>query len=106
MRHLIKPLTLAAGIVVLVAACAETSTAPNGADATRSSVANSAVKFWDVGASASETARLADVALDASLSRLYAGIHYRFDFEAGLALGRAVAAKAEAAKLDEVAVLP
>jgi membrane-associated phospholipid phosphatase len=54
----------------------------------------------------SETARVDSVALEASLSRLYAGIHYRFDFEAGLALGRAVAAKAEAAKLDEVAVLP
>jgi len=54
----------------------------------------------------SETARLRDVALEASLSRLYAGIHYRFDFEAGLALGNAVAAKAEAANLDEVAVLP
>jgi hypothetical protein len=37
---------------------------------------------------------------------LYAGIHYRFDFEAGLALGRAVAAKAEATNLNEVAVLP
>jgi hypothetical protein len=46
------------------------------------------------------------VALEASLSRLYAGIHYRFDFVAGLALGRAVAAKAEAANLDKVAPLP
>jgi membrane-associated phospholipid phosphatase len=46
------------------------------------------------------------MALEASLSRLYAGIHYRFDMEAGLALGRAVAAKALAADLDEVAVLP
>jgi membrane-associated phospholipid phosphatase len=54
----------------------------------------------------SETARVDSVALEASLSRLYAGIHYRFDFEAGLAVGRAVAAKAEAANLDEVAVLP
>jgi hypothetical protein len=36
-------------------------------------------------------ARLEDVALEASLSRLYAGIHYRFDMEAGLALGRGVA---------------
>lgn len=53
-----------------------------------------------------ERARLAHVAQEASLSRLYAGIHYRFDMNAGLALGREVAAKAEAAKLDEVAVLP
>ena len=54
----------------------------------------------------SETARVDSVALEASLSRLYAGIHYRFDFEAGLALGRAVAAKVEAANLRDVAALP
>jgi membrane-associated phospholipid phosphatase len=54
----------------------------------------------------SEASRLAGVAQEASLSRLYAGIHYRFDMEAGLALGRAVAAKAIAADLDEVALLP
>lgn len=54
----------------------------------------------------SETARVEAVALEASLSRLYAGIHYRFDMEAGLALGRAVAAKAMAADLATVAVLP
>jgi membrane-associated phospholipid phosphatase len=53
-----------------------------------------------------QTDRLEATALEASLSRLYAGIHYRFDFEAGLALGRAVAAKAVAANLDAVAVLP
>jgi membrane-associated phospholipid phosphatase len=52
----------------------------------------------------SEAGRLAAVAEESSLSRLYAGIHYRFDMEAGLALGRAVAAKALAADLDEVAV--
>jgi hypothetical protein len=46
------------------------------------------------------------VALQASLSRLYAGIHYRFDMEAGLALGRAVAARALAADLSTVAPLP
>jgi membrane-associated phospholipid phosphatase len=45
----------------------------------------------------SETARLARVAEEASLSRLYGGIHYRFDMQAGLALGAAVAAKAVAA---------
>ena len=49
---------------------------------------------------------LAAVALEASLSRLYAGIHYRFDMEAGLALGRAVAARALAADLSTVARLP
>jgi hypothetical protein len=53
-----------------------------------------------------ERRRLAEVALEASLSRLYAGIHYRFDMEAGLALGRAAARKALRADLDEVAVLP
>jgi hypothetical protein len=52
----------------------------------------------------SEARRLAAVAEESSLSRLYAGIHYRFDMEAGLALGRAVAAKAVVADLDGVAV--
>src|SRR5688500_1123146 len=52
----------------------------------------------------SEAAALATVAQEASLSRLYAGIHYRFDMDAGLALGGAVAAKALAAELDGVAV--
>ena len=54
----------------------------------------------------SETERLTAFADEASLSRLYAGIHFRFDMEAGLALGRAVAAKALAADLDHVAVMP
>ncbi|HET8635100.1 MAG TPA: vanadium-dependent haloperoxidase [Gemmatimonadales bacterium] len=53
-----------------------------------------------------ERERVDAMALEASLSRLYAGIHYRFDMEAGLALGRAVAAKAMAADLSKVAVLP
>jgi membrane-associated phospholipid phosphatase len=52
----------------------------------------------------SEARRLAAVAEESSLSRLYAGIHYRFDMEAGLALGQAVAAKALRADLAEVAV--
>jgi membrane-associated phospholipid phosphatase len=52
----------------------------------------------------SEAGRLAATAEESSLSRLYAGIHYRFDMEAGLALGRAVAAKALGADLREVAV--
>jgi len=51
----------------------------------------------------SERARLDAVAQEASLSRLYAGIHYRFDFEAGLALGRSAAALALTANLDHVA---
>ena len=51
----------------------------------------------------SEGARLAAVAQEASLSRLYAGIHYRFDFETGLALGRGAAALALAADLDQIA---
>src|SRR5690348_7264903 len=51
----------------------------------------------------SEGARVAAVAQEASLSRLYAGIHYRFDFEAGLELGRRAAALALAADLDQVA---
>ncbi len=51
-----------------------------------------------------ERDRLAAMAEEASLSRLYAGIHYRFDMVAGLALGRAAAAKAMAADLDEVAI--
>jgi hypothetical protein len=54
----------------------------------------------------SERDRLAEVAEEASLSRLYAGIHYRFDMTVGLALGRAAAARALAADLDEVAGLP
>jgi len=51
----------------------------------------------------SERARVAAVAQEASLSRLYAGIHYRFDFETGLELGRRAAALALAADLDQVA---
>ena len=54
----------------------------------------------------SERARLDAVAEEASLSRLYAGIHYRFDMEAGRALGRAVAAIALAANIDGPGSLP
>jgi membrane-associated phospholipid phosphatase len=53
-----------------------------------------------------ERDRLDAAAVEASLSRLYGGIHYRFDMDAGLALGRAVAEEAMAADLDGVAVLP
>src|SRR6266536_5464809 len=51
----------------------------------------------------SEGARMAAVAQEASLSRLYAGINYRFDMVAGLELGRRAAALALAADLDQVA---
>jgi hypothetical protein len=51
----------------------------------------------------SERARLEAMAQEASLSRLYAGIHYRFDMVAGLALGRSAAALALAANLDHIA---
>jgi membrane-associated phospholipid phosphatase len=36
-----------------------------------------------------ERRKLAEVANEASTSRFYAGLHYRFDGDAGLALGRA-----------------
>ena len=52
----------------------------------------------------SERPMLEALAQEASLSRLYAGIHYRFDMEAGLELGRRAAAKALAADLSQVAV--
>jgi len=52
----------------------------------------------------SERDRLDAVADEASLSRLYAGIHYRFDMVAGLAVGRAAAAKAVTADLAAVAI--
>ena len=39
----------------------------------------------------SESRRLDDLAEQAALSRVYGGIHYRFDGEAGLSLGRTVA---------------
>ena len=51
----------------------------------------------------SEGARMEAVAQEASLSRLYAGIHYRFDMVAGLELGRRAAALALVADLDQVA---
>lgn len=54
----------------------------------------------------SERDRLEQTAQEASESRLYAGLHYRFDKEAGLTLGRAAAAKALAADLSTVAPLP
>ena len=52
----------------------------------------------------SERSRLEQIADEASLSRLYAGIHYRFDMAAGLALGRAAAGKALSANLAAIAI--
>jgi hypothetical protein len=43
-----------------------------------------------------ERQRLDALAEEAGLSRLYGGIHYRFDLEAGMQLGREVAAWARA----------
>ena len=53
-----------------------------------------------------ETKRLEEIAEEAAISRLYGGIHYRFDKDAGMALGRATAAKAMAADLASVPVVP
>lgn len=53
-----------------------------------------------------ERKRLDQIAEEAAVSRLYGGIHYRFDKDAGMALGRAAAAKALAADLATVAPLP
>ena len=53
-----------------------------------------------------ERKRLEQIAEEAAVSRLYGGIHYRFDKDAGFALGRAAAAKALAADLETVAPLP
>lgn len=52
-----------------------------------------------------DAARLEAVALEASLSRLYAGIHFRFDMDAGRALGRQVAELALSSNLNLVAPL-
>jgi hypothetical protein len=54
----------------------------------------------------SQAASLEATALEASLSRVYGGIHYRFDAEAGLSLGRGVAGAALAADLAAIAPLP
>jgi hypothetical protein len=54
----------------------------------------------------SQAASLEATALEASLSRVYGGIHYRFDAEAGRSLGRGVAGAALAADLAAIAPLP
>jgi membrane-associated phospholipid phosphatase len=53
-----------------------------------------------------ERDRVEALAAEASISRVYAGIHYSFDVTAGLGLGRAVAAKAARMDLDQVAQVP
>ncbi len=53
-----------------------------------------------------EASDLDAMSQEASLSRLYGGIHYRFDMDAGIALGRKVARKALRTNLDDVAVMP
>jgi membrane-associated phospholipid phosphatase len=54
----------------------------------------------------SERSRLEALADEAGMSRVIAGIHYLFDCEAGVALGRAVAAKAAAADLSAISLVP
>ena len=53
-----------------------------------------------------EADALTAMAEEAGMSRVYGGIHYFFDSQAGLALGRAVAAKAVATDPSTVGVLP
>lgn len=59
MRHRIKSLTLAGGLLILAVGCAETNTAPSGTETGRSEIANAAVKFWEAGATVAwnQTAR-------------------------------------------------
>jgi hypothetical protein len=48
----------------------------------------------------SERPRLENIITTAGLSRMYAGIHYRFDIEAGQTIGRRAAALALAGSLE------
>jgi len=48
----------------------------------------------------SERPPLEEFIATAGLSRIYAGLHYRFDVEAGEAIGRRVAALAVAGSLE------
>ena len=59
---------------------------PSGHSCVSSSAARVLSRFFP-----SETAQLEEKVRQAGLSRMYAGIHYRFDIEAGQTLGRAVA---------------
>jgi hypothetical protein len=52
-----------------------------------------------------ERDRLRQVAEEAGISRIYAGIHYRFDVETGETIGRSVAAAAAAGHEDSLARL-
>ena len=54
----------------------------------------------------SERSRLDTLVAEAGLSRVYAGIHYRFDIEAGQAIGRRAAAKALAGSLKDPLATP
>jgi membrane-associated phospholipid phosphatase len=49
----------------------------------------------------SERSRLQAIVAEAGLSRIYAGIHYHFDIEAGQEIGRRAAAKALAGSLED-----
>src|SRR5215218_1284914 len=60
----------------------------------------SAVMSVLIDAFPSERPRLEEIITLAGLSRMYAGIHYRFDVEAGQAIGRSAAALALAASLE------
>ena len=48
----------------------------------------------------SERERLEAIIAEAGLSRVYGGIHYRFDIEAGQEIGRGAAALALAGSLE------
>lgn len=48
----------------------------------------------------SERERLDQITTDAGLSRMYGGLHYRFDIDAGRAIGQAAAALARAGSLE------
>lgn len=59
MKHHVNRFSLLAGALALATACADTPTAPVGTSAATSQVANSAVKFWEAGATVgwNQTAR-------------------------------------------------
>lgn len=61
-----------------------------------------AVKSWDANASTTwnERARLEGISAESGLSRIYGGIHYRFDVEAGGWIGAGAAALALAGSLE------
>jgi membrane-associated phospholipid phosphatase len=97
---LIRPAQADAGISTVFA------TPPHPSYPSAHSCASGAMTGVLIAAFPSERGRLEAVAEEASLSRLYAGIHYRFDMDAGLALGRAAAAIALAADLSSIVPVP